>query len=122
MHNKRGSVELRSTGLFSKNGKKGIEMATNTIVMIVLGLIILVILIIFVQQQVTKSGKQYGQFGEEANIAADKCQSLVLGKFCASSCSDPKNQYKEVSPPPGGWSDCGKAKGFESKRACCEKA
>jgi len=41
--------------------KKALEMAMGTIVAIVLGLIVLIILIIFVQQQVTKSSGKLGE-------------------------------------------------------------
>lgn len=104
--------------------KKGLEMATGTIVTIVLGLVILVILIIFVQQQVKRSSEKYEQFGQEAEISVGKCQSIVLGRFCAASCTstDPKAKYEAVPIPPGGWTDCGKVKGLEGKGTCCKNA
>ena len=86
--------------------KRAIEMATSTIVTIVLGLIVLVILIIFVQQQVKKSSDKYGQFGEEANLAADKCQSIVMGKFCSDNCETAKYDKIPNSPTGKPWSDC----------------
>jgi len=86
--------------------KKALEMATGTIVTIVLGLVILVILIIFVQQQVKKSEKGYGQFGEEANISADKCQSLVMGRFCSNTCDAAKYDPVTNSPTGKPWGDC----------------
>lgn len=95
------------------HNKRAIEMATSTIVTIVLGLIILVILIVFVQQQVKRSSDKYGQFGEEANLAADKCQSIVMGKFCSDTCDTAK--YVKVSTSPTGkpWNDCKPGQG------CC---
>ncbi len=99
--------------------KKGMEMAMGTIVAIVLGLIILVILIIFAQQQVSKGSKNLGEIGKESEYAADKCQSIIKGTFCAASCGE---GYESFNSPSGtGWADCGKAKGLESKGSCCRK-
>lgn len=86
--------------------KRAMEMATGTIVMIVLGLVILIILIIFVQQQVTRSGKQYGQFGEEANMSVEKCASLIKGQFCSNTCDAAKYERATSSPAGKPWSDC----------------
>ena len=98
--------------------KRALEMATGTIIAIVLGLIILVILIIFAQQQVAKGGKKLDVIGKKAEYSADRCQSIVLGRFCAGSCASPGNEYEQVNPPPGGWTDCAKLSG---KSACCKK-
>jgi hypothetical protein len=95
--------------------KRAMELATGTIVMIVLGLVILVILIIFVQQQVKKSSEKYGKLGEEAEIGGDKCQSIVLGQFCADRCI---GEYESFPSPTGKWSDCAKLQG---KPLCCRK-
>lgn len=95
--------------------KKGLEMATGTIVAIVLGLIILVILIIVVQQQVTKGGKKIEKIGEEAEYAVDRCQSIIKGTFCAATCAA---GYEEVTSPTGKWTDCSATK---DKPRCCKK-
>jgi len=92
-----------------KTNKKGLEMATGTIIAVVLGLIILVILIVFVQQQVTKGGKKFETLGAETNISADKCQSIIKGTFCAANC-DSAAGYEEKKSPTGTWSDCGNNK------------
>lgn len=88
------------------HNKKGVEMATNTIVMIVLGLVILVILIIFVQQQFKKSSGKYEQFGEEANTSVEKCNSLIKGQFCSNTCDTAKYVTTPNSPAGKPWSDC----------------
>ena len=98
--------------------KKGLEMATGTIIAIVLGLIILVILIIFAQQQVTKSQKKLDTFGDQADISADRCQSIISGRFCSSACTG--NYTEAPNPPAGTWSDCGVGT-LASKSRCCEK-
>jgi len=101
--------------------KKGLEMATGTVVAIILGLFLLGILVFFVQQQIKTTGTQYEKIGKEAELGANKCQSLIKGTFCGpSGCSstDPKVQYRSVAPPPGGWEDCAKISG---KPDCCEK-
>ncbi len=100
--------------------KKGLEMAMGTIVAIVLGLIVLIILIVFVQQQVSKSSSKLGEIEKEADYAADKCQSIIKGTFCTSECKESEG-YKTRTSPTGTWSDCGKAKGLESKGICCGK-
>ena len=114
--NKRGNTNQNFSKLISPKGKKGLEMATGTIIAIVLGIIILVIMIIFAQQQVTKSSKKLDTFGDQAEISYDKCQSILTGRICAASCT---NGYQQVPPPPGRWSDCGKT--IKDKSNCCEK-
>ena len=95
--------------------KKGMEMAMGTIVAIVLGLIILVILIIFAQQQVSKGSTKLGEIGKESEYAADKCQSIIKGTFCSDKC-DESAGYKDMKSPTGTWVDC-KA----PKTLCCGK-
>ncbi len=97
--------------------KRGLEMATGTIIAIVLGLIILVILIIFAQQQVAKGGQKFEEIGKEAEYAADKCQSIIKGTFCAASCGE---GYESFSSPAGKWADCGQGK-LAGKPTCCRK-
>jgi len=98
--------------------KKAMEMTTGVVISMVLGLIILVILIIFVQQQFTKTGKRYGELEKETEIAPDKCQSIIMGRYCVESgkCGD-----KIITPPPSGWADCGNQKDpkLAGKRECC---
>jgi len=93
--------------------KKGLEMATGTVVAIILGLVILVILIVFVQQQVKKTSAQYGKIGEEADISEDKCSSIIQRSFCSDQTCDTSKGYKEKT---GMWKDC------QSPKHCCEKA
>ena len=98
--------------------KRGLEMAMGTIVAIVLGLIILIILIIFAQRQVTKGGEKLGEIGKEAEYAADKCQSIIKGTFCAAAGKrDPKKYDEKSSSPAGPWIDCGKT--LKDKPVCC---
>lgn len=92
--------------------KHAMEMATGTIVSIVLGLIILVILIIFAQQQVTKGGQKFEGIQSEADYAPDKCGSIIKGTFCADRCAQ---GYKPISSPTGKWKDC------TSPKVCCQK-
>lgn len=94
--------------------KKAMEMATGTIVAIVLGLIILVILIIFAQQQVTKGGQKFEQLGEEGEIRPDKCQSLIKGTFCSNTCDTTKYTTQARSPTGQPWTDC-----VEKKLSTC---
>ena len=96
--------------------KKGLEMATGTIIAIVLGLIVLIILVIFIQSKVSESGKKIGTLESEADYAPDKCQSLIKGTFCASQC-DPNKYATEATAPTGkAWTDCEKMQG---KPVCC---
>ncbi len=88
-------------------------MATNTIVAIVLGLIILVILAIFIQQQVTKGGKKFENISEQAGTEQDKCSSLIFGRFCTDKACDTSKGYVEEA---GMWKDC------QSPKHCCKKA
>ena len=99
--------------------KKALEMAMGTIVAVVLGLIVLVILIIFVQQQVAKGGQKIGTIEQEAEFAVDKCQSLIKGTFCSKEACT--GEYENNPAPPGGWADCGKTKELEDKKNCCRK-
>ena len=102
--------------------KKAFEMATSTIIAIVLGLVILIIAIVLVQQQVSKSGQKIGKIEQEAELEPNKCASLVLGRYCieAGQCKDDKGASKAIPAPPGGWSDCGKDK-LTSKPDCCSR-
>ncbi len=87
--------------------KKAMEMAISTIITIVLGLIILIILIIFIQQQVSKGGKKLDVIGGEADVAPNKCASLVMGRYCvAKGQCQVENRDKAIPPPAGGWADC----------------
>jgi len=99
--------------------KKGLEMAMCTIVALVLGLIVLIILIIFVQQQVTKSGTKLGEIEKESDYAADKCQSIIKGTFCTDKCDETAG-YKERKSPTNAWTDCGQGK-LQGKGTCCGK-
>ncbi len=110
--NKKDSVN-KFTGLFSQ--KKGMEMTVGVIISIVLGLIVLVILIILIQQQVTKGGERYTEFGKEAEFAPDRCQSIIHGRFCSepTKCT---GQYIEKASPTGTWTDC-----KTPKSICCGK-
>ena len=102
--------------------KKAFEMATSTIITIVLGLVILIIAIVLVQQQVSKSGQKIGKIEEESELEPNKCASLVLGRYCIESgqCKDDKGNIKTVPEPPGGWTDCGKGQ-LTGKRDCCSR-
>lgn len=91
-------------------------MAMGTIVALVLGLIILIILIIFAQQQVGKSSEKLGEISKESEYAPDKCQSIIKGTFCTDAC-DEKAGYKPRLSPTGTWTDCEKA----GKSICCGK-
>ncbi|MEM3154641.1 MAG: hypothetical protein QW165_03705 [Candidatus Woesearchaeota archaeon] len=95
--------------------KKGLELTTGTIVAIVLGLIILVILVIFAQQQVAKGGKQFGEIQKEAEYGPDKCQSIIKGTFCASTCDPAKYTTQSTAPTGQPWTDC-KSKNLQ---VCC---
>ncbi|MBW2970045.1 hypothetical protein KY319_02885 [Candidatus Woesearchaeota archaeon] len=98
--------------------KKAMEMTIGTIIAIVLGLIVLVILVIFIQQQVTKSGQKIGTLEGESEYAPDKCQSIIKGTFCADKC-DSAAGYEKKNSPTGTWSDCN-APGSK-KTICCGK-
>ncbi len=95
--------------------KRALEMATGTIIAIVLGLIVLFILVIFIQQQVTKSSQKLGTIEGEAEFAPDKCQSIIRGTFCAKECG---KEYESFPSPTGTWKDCAKT---EDKKNCCRK-
>ena len=105
--NKKDSVN-KFTGLFSH--KKGMDMTIGVIISIVLGLIVLVILIVMIQQQVAKGSARYDEFGKEAEYAPDRCQSIIYGRFCtqASKCTG------QFEPKPA-WTDC------KSQTICCGK-
>ncbi len=96
--------------------KKALEMATGTIIAIVLGLIVLVILVIFIQSKVTESGKKIGTLESEADYAPDKCQSMIKGTFCAGSCDIDKYTQLQKAPTGKEWTDCAKMQG---KSYCC---
>ena len=97
--------------------KKAFEMATSTIIAIVLGLIVLIILAIFIQSQVSKGGQKIGTLEGEIDYAPDKCQSMIKGTFCSSApCA---GEYEDNPKPPGEWADCGKT--ITGKPYCCRK-
>lgn len=96
--------------------KKGMEMATGTIIAIVLGLIVLVILVIFIQSKVSESGKKIGILEGEADYAPDKCQSMIKGTFCSKTCDKEKYETKQASPTGKAWTDCAK---MDDKPNCC---
>ena len=105
--------------------KRGMEMTMGIVISMILGLIILVILIIFVQQQFAKTGKRYGEFEKEAEISPEKCQSIILGRYCvlAGKCVDTTGKSMKIDLPPGTtqWADCGNQKDpkLKDKPECC---
>ena len=86
--------------------KKAFEMATSTIIAIVLGLIVLIILAIFIQSQVSKGGKHIGTLEGEIDYAPDKCQSMIKGTFCSANCETEKYIAKPTAPTGQPWTDC----------------
>lgn len=102
--------------------KRGLEMAMGTIVAMVLGLVILIILIIFAQQQVSKSSQKLGEIGKESEYAADRCQSIIKQTSCTDKCLETAG-YKEIKSPTGKWTDCGNPQNekLKNKPICCGK-
>ena len=93
--------------------KKG-DLAIGPVIAIILGLVVLIILIMVVRQQVTKGAERYDAIGGEAELAADKCASIIFGRACSSNC-DPNKKQKQVYSPAGQWKDCSKV-----GKVCCE--
>jgi len=94
--------------------KKGAEIATSTIVMILLGLAVLIILIMVFRQQIAKGAQQYANISSQTTLSSDSCASIILGRACSDTC-DPAKGQREVFSPSGQWKDCGSKK-------CCEAA
>jgi len=115
--NKKGSTEHGSACLFSSQRKKGAEMAINTVIMIILGLIVLVILILVVRQQVTKGAAKYTELGDQAT-ATGGCSSFLEGRSCVKGTCPP-----DMKPVAGTWADC-EAKKDKPKQGdryvCCK--
>ncbi len=99
--NKKGSAEQSSAGLFSPQRKKGAEMAINTVIMIILGLVVLVILILVIRQQVTKGASKYTEIGEDVTTTGG-CYNLIEGRSCVKGSCPP--DMKEDTT--GTWQDC----------------
>ncbi|RMD58272.1 hypothetical protein D6825_01370 [Candidatus Woesearchaeota archaeon] len=90
--------------------KKGAEIATSTIVMILIGLVVLVVVILLFRQQATAGAKGYGEFQKQTSPdALKKCNNIILGRFCAEGSSCPEGS----TSVPGVWPDC--------NTVCCER-
>jgi hypothetical protein len=97
--------------------KKGAEMATNTIIMIILGLVVLVILILVIRQQVTKGASKYTEIGEDVTTTGG-CYSLFEGRSCVKTTGTCPPDMKEE---PGAWPDCqAKAQKQNARFVCCK--
>jgi hypothetical protein len=92
--------------------KKGVELSTNLIIIIVLGIIVLIVAVIFFRTQVTKGAEKY----DTISSGLDKCESFFGNRECRVSCD---NFGKEVKPIGGDWADCGKGN-LKDKTKCCE--
>ncbi|MCX6709284.1 MAG: hypothetical protein NTW67_06600 [Candidatus Woesearchaeota archaeon] len=115
---KKGSTEHSSAGLFSPNRKKGAEMAINTIIMVILGLVVLVILILVIRQQVTKGASKYTEIGEDVT-ATGGCYSLFEGRSCVKGTGCPPPP--DMVTVPGTWPDCqAKAEKQKTSFVCCK--
>lgn len=95
--------------------KKGVEPATTAIIAMIIGIVVVIIIIMIFRQQASAGAKKITDIGKEAELTADKCANLILGRACASSC-DPAKGQRPVYSPSGVWKDC-QAKGLS---ACCE--
>ena len=99
--------------------KRGAEMAINTVIMIILGLIVLVIIILVVRQQVTKGASKYTELGEQAT-ATGGCSSFLEGRSCVKGGSCPKGM-KAPKEGLNGWADCeAKAQKEKTTYVCCQ--
>jgi hypothetical protein len=71
--------------------KRAVQLSTQTMILIILGLIVLVVLIFIFRGQVSKGAKQYFDIGEQAAGEADieKCSGgLIVERKCATNCKD----------------------------------
>ena len=101
--------------------KRAVQLSTQTMILIILGLIVLVVLIFLFKGQIGKGAKQYFDIGEQAAGEADveKCSSgLIIDRQCAKSCSDLEKDsiyfYHAI-----GKRDCEKTQG--AGYICCER-
>lgn len=97
--------------------KRGIEMATSTIIMVLIGLIVLAIIVVIFRQQATKGSESYNQYTQQTTPGALKaCDSFILGRSCVadSECTSAKGRR-----PASGFFDppCP-----ADKPVCCESA
>ncbi len=95
--------------------KKGVEIATNTMVLIIISLIVLAIVVLVFRQQVTKGAEKYTSIGKEAEINATKCSNIILGRACSDNACKTGEGFKEEYSPTGTWSDC-------PGKHCCVKS
>lgn len=97
--------------------KRGIEMATSTIIMVLIGLIVLAIIVVVFRQQVTKGSQGYQEYtGQTSPGALDKCQNFILGRKClpAADCTV-ANKLQRAS---GVFPECTADNG----KVCCESS
>lgn len=95
--------------------KKGVELATNTMVLIIISLIVLAIIVLVLRQQITKGAEKYTAIGKEAEINTTKCSNIILGRACSDTACDTSKGFTEEYSPTGKWDDCG-------GKHCCVKS
>lgn len=93
--------------------KKGVSLERNLIILLVLGMIVLVIAVIFIKTQVTKSAQKYDDISSDL----DKCESFLGNRKCRTSCDGFGKEVRPIGST--GWADCGKGD-LEGKTKCCE--
>ena len=74
-------------------GKKGLEMAVTTVIMIILSIAVLTILVIFVNSQTGFLYKWFGTYESESNIdtVVSACNALVATESVYSYCCEEKD-------------------------------
>ncbi len=91
-------------------------MATSTIIMVLIGLIVLAIIVVIFRQQATKGSESYNQYTQQTTPDAQKkCDSFILGRSCVaqSECTSAKGRR----PASGFFDPCP-----ADKPVCCESA
>lgn len=91
--------------------KKGVEMATGTIVMVLIGLIVLAIIVVIFRQQATKGSEGYQEYRQQTGVGSlSNCNNIILGRKCVDAGSCPEGSRRAS----GIFEDC------QSPKACCE--
>jgi len=71
-------------------GKKGVEIAISTIIMIILGLAVLTILIVFFNSRASDLSEQTGESESNVDSVVSACNSLVSLESYYSYCCEKK--------------------------------
>ena len=88
------------------------ELATSTIIMVLVGLIVLAIIVVIFRQQATKGSEGYSQYANQTSAGALKnCDNLILGRKCFDSACPAGSRQAS-----GFFDDC------TGSKVCCESS